>query len=49
MEKAKIVGQTKDRGWQFGVRQTVSSNANEVWDFLFSDNGEKLWLDGADK
>jgi len=49
MEKEKIVGQTKDVGWQFGVRKSVSLNANEVWDFLFSENGTELWLKGADR
>lgn len=49
MVKTKIIGQTKDAGWQFGVRKSVSLNSNEVWDFLFSDNGEKLWLNGANK
>src|SRR5690606_37945359 len=47
--KEKIVGQTKDVGWQFGVRKSVSLNANEVWDFLFSENGTELWLKGADR
>ena len=49
MVKTKIIGLTKDAGWQFGVRKSVSLNLNEVWDFLFSDNGEKLWLNGANK
>lgn len=45
----KKTGLTKDAGWQFGVRKSVPLNANEVWDFLFSDNGTKLWLKSADK
>lgn len=49
MEKTKIIGQTKDAGWQFGVRKSVPLKSNEVWDFLFSDNGEKLWLNGANR
>lgn len=49
MEKVKIVGQTKDAGWQFGIRKSVASDVNEVWDFLFSENGTELWLDGADR
>lgn len=49
MEKIKTVGQTKDTGWQFGVRKSVPFNLNEVWDFLFSEKGIKIWLKGADK
>ena len=49
MEKVKMVGQTKDTGWQFGVRKSVSLNLNEVWDFMFSEKGIKIWLKGADK
>ncbi|RZJ49592.1 MAG: hypothetical protein EOO19_05125 [Chryseobacterium sp.] len=45
----KKTGLTKDVGWQFGVRKSFPLNANEVWDFLFSDNGTKLWLKNADK
>ena len=42
MEKVKMVGQTKDTGWQFGVRKSVSLNLNEVWDFMFSEKGIKI-------
>ncbi len=42
-------GLTKDGGWQFGIRKSVSLNVNEVWDFLFSDNGIKLWLKSPNK
>ncbi|MEA4916600.1 hypothetical protein [Proteiniphilum sp.] len=49
MGKVKSVGQTKDTGWQFGIRRSVPFNINEVWDFLFSENGTQLWLKGADK
>lgn len=45
----KKIELTKDAGWQFGIRKSVSLNANEVWDFMFSENGIKLWLKGADK
>lgn len=45
----KKTGLTKDAGWQFGVRKSVPLNVAEVWDFLFSDNGTRLWLKGADK
>lgn len=45
----KKAGLTKDAGWQFGVRKIVPLNANEVWNFMFSDSGTKLWLKNADK
>lgn len=45
----KKTGLTKDAGWQFGIRKSVSLNTNVVWDFMFSDNGTKLWLKNADK
>lgn len=45
----KKIGLTKDAGWQFGIRKSVPLNANKVWDFMFSENGTKLWLKGADK
>lgn len=49
MEKVKNVGQTKDAGWQFGVRKSVPLNPNEVWNFLFSESGTKLWLQDAER
>lgn len=45
MEKG--IGLTKGAGWQFGVRKSTSLNVNEVWDFLFSESGSKLWINGA--
>jgi uncharacterized protein YndB with AHSA1/START domain len=37
------VGKTKDAGWEVGVRRTVPSSVEDVWDFLFED-GLPLWL-----
>lgn len=37
-------GQTKDIGFQFGIRKTIPVSTEKVWDFLFSENGLKLWL-----
>jgi len=37
------VGKTKDAGWEVGVRRTVPSPLEEVWDFLLED-GLPLWL-----
>ena len=44
MEKDKIVGQTKDVGFQIGVRKTFSVPIEMAWDFLFSDKGLSTWL-----
>jgi len=38
------VGKTKDVGFQFGIRKTFSVSTEKVWDFLFSENGLKIWL-----
>jgi uncharacterized protein YndB with AHSA1/START domain len=40
----KIIGQTKDRGFQIGVRKTFPVSYDTAWDFLFSDEGLKVWL-----
>ena len=39
-----MIGKTKDVGFQFGVRKTMPLSAKKVWDFLFSENGLKIWL-----
>lgn len=38
------LGKTKDVGFQFGIRKTFSVSSEKVWDFLFSENGLKIWL-----
>lgn len=40
----KPIGQTKDVGFQFGIRKTIAVSSEKVWDFLFSENGLKIWL-----
>ena len=40
----KQLGQTKDAGFQFGIRRTLPISAEEAWNFLFSDSGLKIWL-----
>ena len=40
----KIIGQTKDRGFQMGGRKTLPVSYDIAWDFLFSDEGLKIWL-----
>lgn len=44
MEKRKVVGLTKDAGWQFGIRRTVPVTATEAWEFLLSKKGASIWL-----
>jgi len=40
----KQVGQTKDVGFQFGIRKTVPISAELAWNFLFSAKGLETWL-----
>jgi len=40
-------GQTKDAGWEVGVRKTVDAPINTVWEFLLGD-GLPLWLGNTD-
>ena len=44
MSVKKEVGLTKDAGWQMGVRKTLDTDFDRVWDFMFSDKGLNLWL-----
>jgi len=44
MDKTKVVGQTKDVGFQIGVRKTLDVPVETVWDFLFSEAGLSTWL-----
>jgi hypothetical protein len=48
MEQTKVVGQTKDVGFQIGVRRTFPVSVNLAWDFLFSDKGLSFWLGKID-
>ncbi len=41
--KTGSVGQTKDAGWEVGVRRTVAAPVETVWSFLLGD-GLPLWL-----
>ncbi|PSL46317.1 activator of Hsp90 ATPase-like protein [Chitinophaga niastensis] len=40
----KRTGQTKDVGFQLGVRKTLPVSVETAWDFLFSDKGMAIWL-----
>lgn len=40
----KPVGQTKDVGFQFGIRRTFTISKEKAWQYLFSENGLYTWL-----
>jgi uncharacterized protein YndB with AHSA1/START domain len=40
----KPIGLTKDAGWQMGVRKTLPVPVDDVWSFLFSEEGLAIWL-----
>lgn len=44
----KQIGKTKDVGWQFGLRKTFPLSQEYVWDFMFSEQGLKIWLGKLD-
>lgn len=48
LEHTKVVGQTKDVGFQIGVRRTFSFSGDLAWDFLFLDEGLLIWLGKID-
>jgi hypothetical protein len=48
MNTEKAVGQTKDAGFQIGVRKTVQGNHQDIWDFMFSEKGLGIWLGDID-
>jgi len=39
-----MIGKTKDVGFQFGIRKTFTISTENVWGFLFSEKGLKIWL-----
>lgn len=43
-EQAKPVGLTASTGFQIGVRRTFPATQQQVWSFLISREGLKLWL-----
>ena len=49
MEVEKKVGQTKNAGFQIGVRKTFSVSIDVVWDFLFTKQGLDIWLGHLDQ
>ena len=44
MINEKVIGQTKDVGFQIGARKTIDVSPQMAWDFLTSAEGFNLWL-----
>jgi hypothetical protein len=44
MDKTRIVGQTRDVGFEVGVRKTLPVSVGKAWEFLFSIAGLSIWL-----
>jgi uncharacterized protein YndB with AHSA1/START domain len=44
MVKHKVIGETKDAGFQFGLRKTFHTSFKDVWKFMFSPQGLGIWL-----
>ena len=44
MQDKKQTGLTRDAGYQAGVRRTLNYPPDQVWNFLFSENGLAIWL-----
>ena len=40
----RIIGQTKDTGFEIGVRKTFGTSPLQAWNVLTSEDGIKLWL-----
>ncbi|MEX0780561.1 MAG: SRPBCC domain-containing protein [Balneolales bacterium] len=44
----RVVGQTKDTGFQVGAQKTLPLSGEQAWDLLISPNGVRIWLGDAD-
>lgn len=44
MAEQRVVGQTKSVGFQVGVRRTFPVPVQVAWDFLISEEGQRIWL-----
>ena len=49
MDSIKQVGQTKDLGFQFGIRRTFPIPIEDAWNFMFSKKGLRIWLGNVEK
>lgn len=39
-----MIGQTKTAGFQIGVRRTFAISVEQAWNFLTSEEGQRIWL-----
>jgi uncharacterized protein YndB with AHSA1/START domain len=44
MSEKKVVGLTKNVGFQFSITRTYAVSTDAVWDFLLSETGVSTWL-----
>ncbi|CAD5267656.1 MULTISPECIES: SRPBCC domain-containing protein [unclassified Imperialibacter] len=44
MKDHKPIGQTKDAGFQIGVRKTFAVDRDKLWAFVLSKKGVELWF-----
>lgn len=45
----RVKGQTADAGFEVGVQRTISTGAAELWHFMMSIDGLRLWIGDVDK
>jgi activator of HSP90 ATPase len=43
-KKAKVIGLTKNVGFQFSITKTCAVSVDTAWDFLLSELGVAIWL-----
>jgi activator of HSP90 ATPase len=43
-QEKKIIGLTKNVGFQFSITKTCPVSVDEAWDFLLSESGVSMWL-----
>ncbi len=48
MEEEKVVGLTKNVGFQFSITRTYAVSTDAAWDFLLSESGVAIWLGTID-
>ncbi|GHO46165.1 hypothetical protein [Ktedonospora formicarum] len=44
MTQQHVIGQTKSVGFQIGVRRTFAISVEQAWNFLISEEGQRIWL-----
>jgi activator of HSP90 ATPase len=44
MDNKKVVGLTKNVGFQFSITKTCAVSVDAAWDFLLSESGIAIWL-----